>query len=446
MTVAQPIITLLPDRFMDRRHLWRVFRASSFFRLILAVLLVAATALDEQNRLFGKQNPQLFLWVALGYLTLALLTIAGTYWRRPRLTVQAHLQMVADLAALTVMISASGGITSSLNSLLITAVAASSILLPLSSALLAAALGFMLLTASWLVDQWRAAQALALAGRGETDWSGLWGRLGDANDDLVRLGVLGAVLFIAAGLTHALAERARRGEALARQRTLELFEAAELSQGIIRHLQNGVVVVDPTGQVQLLNEIAQEWLDCPQTVPDLPLEAMSPPLARRLRDWLDGNLEHPAFRPAEHRPELIPRFTRLSGRQAASVLVLLEDSEQATERLQQLKLAALGRLTAGIAHEIRNPLAAIGVMPPNSCRSRPARALATGDWRRSFTTTSSGPTASSATCLIWPGATSSNRSGWCWDRGWRISGRNSCEGWTGRRPSGARAWSRPNWR
>jgi two-component system sensor histidine kinase PilS (NtrC family) len=88
---------------------------------------------------------------------------------------------------------------------------------------------------------------------------------------------------------------------------------------------------------------------------------LSPPLAQRLADWRSGNaLESPAFRPAEHRPELIPRFTRLSGRQAANVLILLEDSDQAAERLQQIKLAALGRLTAGIAHEIRNPLAAIG--------------------------------------------------------------------------------------
>ncbi|MER2600974.1 MAG: hypothetical protein ABTR27_01320, partial [Candidatus Competibacter phosphatis] len=85
MTAAKPIAALLPDRFMDRRYLWRVFRASSFFRLILAALLLAATTLDEQNRLFGKQNPQLFSWVALGYLALALLAIAGTYWRRPRL-------------------------------------------------------------------------------------------------------------------------------------------------------------------------------------------------------------------------------------------------------------------------------------------------------------------------------------------------------------------------
>ena len=90
------------------------------------------------------------------------------------------------------------------------------------------------------------------------------------------------------------------------------------------------------------------------------LDALSPPLAQRLRAWLDGaGLEARAFRPAEHRPELIPRFTRLSGLQAANILVLLDDSEQATEQLQQIKLAALGRLTAGIAHEIRNPLAAI---------------------------------------------------------------------------------------
>lgn len=353
MNATDPIAALLPDRFLDRRYLWQVFRASSFFRLVLAVLLLAAAGLDDQNRLFGKQNPQLFLWTALIYMLIALLAIAGSYWRRPQLKIQAHLLMLADLAALIVMIHASGGIASSLNSLLITAIAANSILLPLSSALLAAALGFILLVASWVLSQWQAI-------RGPTDWLDLWGHLNNAGDDLARLGVLGAALFIAGGLTYALAERARRGEALARQRTLELIDAAELNQGIIRHLQNGVVVIDPSDRIQLMNETAREWLDCPQAAPGLPLEALSPPLAQRLRDWQNGHSDPTAFRPAEYRPELIPRFTRLSGRQAASVLVLLEDSQQVAERLQQIKLVALGRLTAGIAHEIRNPLAAIG--------------------------------------------------------------------------------------
>ncbi len=168
--------------------------------------------------------------------------------------------MLVDLVVLTVMISASGGLSSSLNSLLITAVAASSILLPLSSALLSAALGFFLLIG--ILAGRRSGKRRSGAGgwNGPEGWDGFWAQLNNATDDLVRLGVLGAVLFIAAGLTYALAERARRGEALARRRTWELLEVAELNQGIIRHLQNGVVVVDALGQVQLMNDTAREWL------------------------------------------------------------------------------------------------------------------------------------------------------------------------------------------
>ncbi|CDH44646.1 MAG: PAS domain-containing protein [Candidatus Competibacteraceae bacterium] len=360
MIVSDPLAGLNKDRFPDRRHLWRVFRASHIYRLILAMLLLGAVGLNEQNRLFGKQAPALFLGAALIYLVLILLAIAGTYWRRPRLPVQAHLQMLVDLLALIIMIHASGGLNSSLNSLLITAVAASGILLPLSSALLAAALGFFLLTLSWLVSQWYAAQALTQVARVPDPWTAFMGQLRNATDDLVRLGVLGAVLFIAAALTYALAERARRSEALARRRTFELLDVAELNQGIIRHLQNGVVVVDAADQVVLLNDTARTLLDQPNAEVGIALDMLSPPLAQRWRAWQDrGGLEVPAFRPVEHRPELIPRFTGLSGHGAATTLILLEDSAQVAERLQQIKLAALGRLTAGIAHEIRNPLAAI---------------------------------------------------------------------------------------
>ncbi len=354
-------LTAIASPFPDRRHLWRVLRASHFYRLALAGLLLAVFVLEPQSRLFGKYAPTLFLATVLAYLGLTLLALGGSYWRRPALQVQAHLQMLVDLVALTAMIHASGGLHSSLNNLLITAIAASSILLPLSSALFAAALGFFLLTGSWLLDQWwLVRRSVERGGASSANGSDLWERLSTVSDDWARLGILGAALFIVAVLTYALAERARRSEALARRRTQELLEVAELNQGIIRHLQNGVVVVDSAGRVLLLNDTARDTLGWTGVEGGMLLETLSPPLARVLRSWLnDVTLETRAFRPDEHRPELTPRFTRLSGLQASKVLILLEDSEQIAERLQQIKLAALGRLTAGIAHEIRNPLAAI---------------------------------------------------------------------------------------
>lgn len=151
MAAAEYSAGLSAELHLDRRHRWRAFRVANVYRVTLAIVLLTALALGEQNRLFGKQNPSLFLTTVLAYMALALAGIAGSYWRRPALMIQAHVQMLGDLIALTLMIHTSGGLASSLNNLMITAIAASSILLPLSSALLSAAVGFFLLAGSWAI-------------------------------------------------------------------------------------------------------------------------------------------------------------------------------------------------------------------------------------------------------------------------------------------------------
>ena len=68
---------------MDRRRVWYVFRAFNLYRLILAVLLLALFYVEPQNRLLGKTNPPLFMGTTLTYRALVMLSIVGSYQRRP---------------------------------------------------------------------------------------------------------------------------------------------------------------------------------------------------------------------------------------------------------------------------------------------------------------------------------------------------------------------------
>ena len=339
---------------MDRRRVWYVFRAFNLYRLITAGVLLAVFFLDPQARFLGKTNPFLFLGTALIYMALVLLSIFGSYQRRPSLYVQAHLQTLLDLISLSLLIHASGGITSSVSILLVTAIAASGILLPLRSVLLAAALAFFVLLGYCLHDVW---QALATSDDIE---SGLLEGIFHSGEELGRLGILGASCFIAALLTYTLAESTRRSEALVRQRSHELLALAGLNQAIIHHLQSGIIVVDHHLRIRLINDMARDLLNHPDPAQGLLLPALSPLLSQQLASWLQDPQSDPKpFRQAEHLPDVIPKFSFLTNGKATDYLIFLEDSAQAAQRLQQLKLAALGRLTASIAHEIRNPLTSI---------------------------------------------------------------------------------------
>ena len=203
---------------------WQPLRILTFYRVILAGLLaVLYFALQDSNP-FNAENHQLFRAALLSYLVFSIAVGFTTRLHWPGYQFQALLQVLTDVAAIALLMHATGGATSALAVLLVIAVTAGALILPGRPAYLFAAVA----TLTLLFETGLASLSPETAGAG----------------DITRAGLLGLVLFAAAGLAHVLAIRIRESEALAQQRGIDLANLQQLNQYIIQQLHSGVLVVD----------------------------------------------------------------------------------------------------------------------------------------------------------------------------------------------------------
>jgi len=317
---------------------WRILRIANVYRGLIAVLLLAMFSIGGDPRLVGDDSPRLFLWTALSYLGFAVLAAVMLTRMRPGPVIQGLAQFTVDIVALVLIMAASGG-PAGLSSLLFFPIGAGSLVLGLRVSILLAAIA----TIALLTMQ----GVLVLAS-------------GIGTAAITQMGLFGAILFFTASGGHVLSRRLAESEALAQRRGLDLANLSQLNQFIIEQLQTGVMVLDARGNLRLINATASQMLEIPERRVGSRLADIAEQLDRLRLQWeQDPTLSATAIATTSSEAIIVPHFMRIGTGEGAGTLVFLEDTRRAQEQAQQMKLAALGRLTASIAHEIRNPLAAI---------------------------------------------------------------------------------------
>ncbi len=322
----------------DEALSWRLLRILNLFRMVVGGLVVALYFGDSTPpRLLGDAIPGLFLWTGIMYFSFSALATFTVRARRPRAELQIYTQLAGDVAAVTLLMHSSGGSASGLGSLLFVTIAINSVLLTRRMSIAFAAVA-------------------TIAILGEQTYAVLYESAGQVG--YTQAGIIGVILFAAALGGQYVGGRLQESEALAEQRGLDLANLSEINDYVIQHMRTGVMVVDEHGSIRMLNGAAAENLETGAATPQA-LAGASPRLKNELDAWRQGAHRRPATILSPQGRPLIPHFASIGGSRAGGVLIFLEDASAVAEQVRQMKLATLGRLTASIAHEIRNPLAAV---------------------------------------------------------------------------------------
>ncbi|MFK2877415.1 HAMP domain-containing histidine kinase [Rhodanobacter hydrolyticus] len=309
------------------------------FRLMQALVYIGLAFAPAQIHGLSLESLRFALVVTLPYLLFAVAALALTRRCVPYAKAAVSIWLVVDIIAAVLALSA---------------IDYSRIGIAM---MLAVNLGVGALILSLRVSSFFAALAtLGLLGRALFIQHGGGG---GGESSLLESALFGVAYFAITTLCHVLSRQLRASEALAEQRSTDLANLSQVNELIIRRMKTGVLLVDDANRIHQINESAWMLLGNP-SAEQRDLGRLAPELSRRLYHWMtSGKLDETATQLADGVPEVVPRFSRLAPNDDSLVLIFLDDTSLVSRRAEELTLSSLGRLSASIAHEIRNPLAAI---------------------------------------------------------------------------------------
>lgn len=315
---------------------WFLLKGFYFYRLVLACLFLALYYSQLGELIITPEQTQLYLYTSCIYFIVALIGWVLILWRVVDYATQAQLSIFTDIFLITLIMHASGGISSGTGALMLVSTAAGGLLIGGRCAMLFAAIASLFVFAE---------QAYSY-------------RTGDFNSTHYPYsGMLGAGFFTIALLSYILAKRTEQTELISSQRQETIISLEELNQYIIQNMQSGIIIIDQQQKITSFNEASPRLLgvsNVPGTLSDI-----SVTLASAFTQWLENSNKSFVHISTPDQIDLQVHFTSLPTQHALFYMITLEDAALYNQRVQQSKLASLGQLTANMAHEIRNPLGAV---------------------------------------------------------------------------------------
>lgn len=319
----------------------RAIRIINVFRFLLSLIFVVFYAFaDKLNLSADNDNPSLFLSLAIAYALFSISLLVITPLKSSAVIFFHPVQIVIDILFIIMMMYAAGGIQSGLGLLLIVTIVTASMVSNGRLALFYAAVATigLLLEQSYRIAEW-----------------------GLSISSYTQSVMLSLSCFATAWLAYSLAKRILLSEALASSRGVDLENLAQVNTLITQQMQDGVLVVDENLHIRHYNSQAKLLLALEENSGNnLWLRDHAPAIANVLMYWIDGNDEHKNLIIPINNRELNLRIEPINQEnRKLGAVIFIQDWSKIQTVAQQAKLAALGRLTANIAHEIRNPLSAI---------------------------------------------------------------------------------------
>ena len=321
---------------MPASQAWQLLNVYYIYRFILACSFAILFFMRFGPSLLGAFDKQVYVYSSVAYLLLTIILGIFIFWRILGYSILVQLLIFTDIILLTLLMHASGGISSGVGILLAVSMAAGGLLIGGRCALVFAAIASLAILS-----------AEVYAGQNNLF----------RQTNYTYAGMLGASYFAIALLSVVLARRSEQMLQLANRQQHTITQLEELNQYIIQHLQSGIIIVDAQELIHVANQAAVQLINL-KLIPHK-LKGFSDVVSQAFHFWMTAPENNIAMLRLSGETEIQCRFIALPVQQQAFFMIILEDIALYNQRLQQSKLASLGRLTASIAHEIRNPLGAI---------------------------------------------------------------------------------------